>query len=105
MNVRPVVYLASDQFNRYRPEISHTSLDLDLFRDYRAIPGKPNSVRKTTNWDFNGQIGSESRARIGPTVVTLKGRNSVNIASCELNRGDSESQSHPLQCGKLFIQL
>ena len=44
-------------------------------------------------------------ARIGPTVVTLKGRNSVNIASCELNRGDSESQSHPLQCGKLFIQL
>ena len=50
MNVRRVVYFASDQCNRYRPEISHTSLD--LFRNYRAIPKNANSDRKTTN----GQI-------------------------------------------------
>ena len=50
MPVPRVVYLASDQFNRHGPEISHTPLD--LFRAYRAIPGNANSDRKTTN----GQI-------------------------------------------------
>ena len=55
-------------------------------------------IKKGTN------SGTYQRTKI-PTVVTLKGRNSVNIAICELNRGDSESQSHPLQCGKLIVQL
>ena len=50
MPVPRVVYLASDQFNRYRPEISHVPLDLQ--RAFRDIAGNANSDRKTTN----GQI-------------------------------------------------
>ena len=47
MPVPRVGYLARSLCNRYRPEISHTSLD--LFRNYRAIPEDASSDRKTTN--------------------------------------------------------
>ena len=87
-----VGYLASDQFNRYRPEISHTSLD--LFWSYRTIPVNANSDRKTTN----GQIHCWKRfimlPRTGLIVVSLKGHNFWSRTSCEVYNSDSCSETY-----------
>ena len=73
MPVRRVTYLARSLCNRYRPEISHTSLD--LFRAYRAIPGNANSDRKTTNGQIHCWKRFKTLPRTGLIVVSLKGHN------------------------------